>query len=36
VDAYVDEVPPALEDGVVDVLANYTAFSDLLRDSQPW
>lgn len=34
VESYVDEEPT--HDGrVVDVLANYTAFSDLLRDSQP-
>ncbi len=35
VDAYVDEGPPVIDDRVIDVLANYTAFSDLLRDSQP-
>ena len=34
VDAYVDE-EPAIEERVVDVLANYTAFSVLLRNSQP-
>ncbi len=35
VDASVDEGAPEIEDRVIDVLANYTAFSDLLRDSQP-
>ena len=34
VESYVDE-EPTLDGRVVDVLANYTAFSDLLRDSQP-
>lgn len=35
VDAYVDEGPPPVEERVIDVIANYTAFSDLLRESQP-
>ena len=34
VESYVDE-EPTLDGRVVDVLANYTAFSDLLRNSQP-
>ncbi len=33
--AHVDDGPPVVQDRVVDVIANYTAFSDLLKESQP-
>ena len=35
VEAHVDEGRPAIEDRVIDVIANYTAFSDLLKESRP-